>query len=139
MGTDALELTVRWTSAWNAHDVDAVMALYAPDAMHRMSSGSPRRGSDEVAAMVRRSFDAYPDLTFDIRDSFGVAHDGGWRVVIEYTMRGTQSGAINGRSASSSPIAVDGALVATLDADGRMESVIDYVDHHAIRVQQGTV
>ena len=87
--------------------------------------------------MVRRSIDAYPDLSFTVRDAFATSGTDAVRVVIEYTMRGTQTGAINGREGSSRPIEVDGALVATLD-DGRMTTVVDYIDHHAIRTQQGS-
>ncbi|MBU3702182.1 MAG: ester cyclase [Acidimicrobiia bacterium] len=137
--TDRLDpLASGWAEAWNAHDLDAVMALYAPDATHRMSSGPLRRGSDEIAAMVRRSLDAFPDLSFTVRDAFATSDVGGGRVVIEYTMRGTQSGVINGRAGSARPIEVDGALVATLDGSGRLLVVVDYIDHHAIRRQQGS-
>lgn len=84
--------------------------------------------------MVRRSLDAYPDLSFALRDSLV---SGAGRIVIEYTMSGTQVGEINGRPGSGRPIEVDGALVATLDEAGRILVAVDYVDHHAIRVQQG--
>lgn len=127
----------RWVSAWNSRDADRVVGLYMADGVHRMSAGSPYEGSDAIGAMVRRSLDAYPDLSFSVRDSFGIALGAGWRIVIEYTMRGTQTGEINGREGSGRPIEVDGALVATLGADLRISEVIDYVDHHAIRVQQG--
>ena len=130
------DLPARWAIAWNSHDVDAVVGLYAPDASHRMSSGPPRQGSDEIIAMVRRSLDAYPDLSFTVRGSF-MDVDGS-RIVIEYTMRGTQTGVINGRAGSVRPVEVDGALVASLDMMGRLQSVVDYVDHHAIRTQQGS-
>ena len=126
-----------WVSAWNAHDVAEVMALYAPGATHRMASG-PERIGEEVRAMVERSFAAYPDLSFELCDAFGVERDGGHRVVVSYVMRGTQTGAINGREPSGRPIEIDGALVATLDGSGRMVSLVDHIDHHAIRVQQGT-
>lgn len=130
---------MRWAQAWNSHDADAVVALYAPDASHRMSSGPPRQGSDEIAAMVRRSLDAYPDLDFSVRHAFtGVTPADEVRIVIEYTMRGTQTGVINGRAGSTRPIEVDGALVATLDGSGRLLVVVDYIDHHAIRRQQGS-
>ena len=128
-----------WAAAWNAHDVDRVLALYAADAMHRMSSGPPRSGDVELRAMIERSLAAYPDLRFELRDSFGVSRGDGARVVIEYTMRGTQTGSINGRAGSGRPIEVDGALVASLGRDGRMLEVVDHIDHHAIRVQQGLV
>ena len=127
-----------WIDAWNSHDVGSVMALYAPGGSHRMSSG-PERVGDELLAMVERSMAAYPDLSFELRDSFwSVTHGSGARIVIEYVMRGTQTGAINGREGTGRPIEIDAALVATLDAEGRLLAVIDYIDHHAIRVQQGT-
>ena len=125
-----------WIDAWNAHDVDRVMALHADGATHRMSAGPVRAGPD-LRAMVERSLMAYPDLSFSLRDAFGVARGDGARLVIEYTMRGTQTGAINGRPASGRPIEVDGALVVTLDAQGRIVEAVDHIDHHAIRAQQG--
>ena len=134
---DPLVIAMAWAAAWNAHDADAVLELYSPDATHRMSAG-PERVGDELRAMVERSLAAYPDLSFEVHDAFGVDRDAGPRLVIEYTMRGTQTGAINGRPGSGRPIAIDGALLATLDADGRMAVVVDHIDHHAIRVQQGT-
>lgn len=135
----AAAFTERWIGAWTSRLPDEVTALYAPDATHRMSSGPPRQGSDEIAAMVRRSLDAYPDLSFSVRHAFtGVTGTDEVRIVIEYTMRGTQTGAINGRVGSARPIEVDGALVATLDDKGRMVAVVDYIDHHAIRRQQGS-
>lgn len=136
---DTIDFARGWCGAWNSHDVDAVMATYASSPMHRMSSGPPRNGDVEVRAMIERSLAAYPDLSFELRDAFGVERGDGARIVIEYTMRGTQTGAINGRAGSGRPIVVDGALVATLDADGRMMEVVDHIDHHAIRVQQGLI
>lgn len=138
-GPTVTDFAIEWCEAWNAHDVDRILGLYAPGAMHRMSSGPPRSGDAEVRAMVERSLAAYPDLRFDVRDSFGVARGDGWRIVVEYTMRGTQTGAINGREGSGRPIAVDGALVVSLDRDGRMLEAVDHIDHHAIRVQQGLI
>lgn len=92
--------------------------------------------------MVRRSLDAYPDLSFSVRHAFGgvagTANISEVRIVIEYTMRGTQTGVINGRGGSARPIEVDGALVATLDGSGRLLVVVDYIDHHAIRRRQGS-
>ena len=100
-----------------------------------MSSG-PWRDGREVRAMVQRSLVAYPDLSFSIRDAVAVDRDSVRKIFVEYTMRGTQSGSINGREGSTRPIAVDGALVAVCDDSGRMVAVVDYIDHEAIRLQQ---
>ncbi|MEV6384091.1 nuclear transport factor 2 family protein [Streptomyces sp. NPDC051773] len=46
-----------WQRAWAAHDVDAILELYAPDCVHRsMPFREPHRGRDELAAYLRWSF-----------------------------------------------------------------------------------
>ncbi|MER6081090.1 nuclear transport factor 2 family protein [Streptomyces sp. NPDC001833] len=57
---EAAERFVRvWERGWAAHDVDALLALYAEDCVHRsMPFRSPHRGRDELAAYLRWSFAA---------------------------------------------------------------------------------
>ncbi|WP_327749337.1 nuclear transport factor 2 family protein [Streptomyces europaeiscabiei] len=46
-----------WQRAWAAHDVDAILELYAMDCVHRsMPFREPHRGRDGLAAYLRRSF-----------------------------------------------------------------------------------
>ncbi|MER6160661.1 nuclear transport factor 2 family protein [Streptomyces sp. NPDC001868] len=46
-----------WREAWAAHDVDALLELYARDCVHRsMPFREPHRGRDELAAYLRWSF-----------------------------------------------------------------------------------
>jgi hypothetical protein len=46
-----------WREAWAAHDVDAILELYARDCVHRsMPFREPHRGRDELAAYLRWSF-----------------------------------------------------------------------------------
>jgi steroid delta-isomerase-like uncharacterized protein len=122
-----------WAAAWNAHDVDAVAAWYAADGTHRMASGATYTGAPDVRAMVERTLDAYPDLAFDVRDAF-IADD---HFAIEYTMRGTQEGAVGDRPGTGRTIEIDGALVGTVDGDGRVSACVDYLDHLSIRRQLG--
>ena len=124
-----------WAAAWNAHDVDAVVAWYAADGMHRMASGNTYRGADELRAMVTRSVGAYPDLSFTVRDAF-VGVDGR-HFTIEYTMRGTQESAIGDRPGTGRTIEIDGVLVGTTDDAGHVTTCVDYLDHLAIRRQLG--
>jgi steroid delta-isomerase-like uncharacterized protein len=127
------ELADEWVAAWNAHDVEAVVAWYAADATHRMASGNTYRGADDVRAMVERTVGAYPDLWFDVRHAFAAARD----FVIEYTMRGHQQTAINDRPGTGRAIEVDGVLVGSTDATGRVTACVDYLDHLTIRRQLG--
>ena len=113
-----------WAAAWNAHDVDAVVAWYAADGSHHMASGSTYTGAPELRAMVERTLHASPDLGFDVRDAFAVDD----HFAIEYTMRGTRDGR---------RIEIDGALVGTLDHDARVRTCVDYLDHLSIRRQLG--
>ncbi|GAA3841107.1 nuclear transport factor 2 family protein [Streptomyces phyllanthi] len=46
-----------WERAWAAHDVDALLELYAEDCVHRsMPFRAPHRGRAELAAYLRWSF-----------------------------------------------------------------------------------
>jgi ketosteroid isomerase-like protein len=55
---EAAERFVRvWERAWAAHDVDALLELYAEDCVHRsMPFREPHRGRDELAGYLRWSF-----------------------------------------------------------------------------------
>ena len=127
------ELVDRWAAAWNAHDADAVATWYAADGTHRMASGNTYCGADDVRAMAVRTLGAYPDLEFEVRRTFATDRD----FVIEYTMRGHQESAIGDRPGTGRAIEVDGVLVGTTDADGRVAVCVDYLDHLTIRRQLG--
>jgi steroid delta-isomerase-like uncharacterized protein len=128
-------LASQWVEAWNAHDVDAVTGWYAADASHRMASGNTYTGSAAIRDMATRTLAAYPDLAFAVRSAF-VAGD---QFAIEYTMRGTQHAVVNDRPGTGRSITVDGALVGTVDRDGRVTTCVDYLDHHDVRRQLGLV
>jgi len=67
-----------WTDAWNAHDLDRVLAHYADD--FEMSSpfitavaGEPSgvlRGKAAVGAYWRAALDRFPDLRFELLGAF---------------------------------------------------------------------
>lgn len=68
----AATLVDGWFDAWNRHDVDAVVAHYAPDVEYHspfvaaLADPSGRLvGIDAVAAYFRTALERYPDLHFD--------------------------------------------------------------------------
>ena len=132
---DLHPLAARWADAWNAHDIDAVAAWYASDASHRMASGNTYTGEAAIRDLVTRTLTAYPDLAFAVRRAF--VADG--QFAIEYTMSGTQLAAVNDRPGTGRSVTVDGALVGAVDADGRVVTCVDYLDHHDVRRQLGLV
>ena len=130
-----VSLAAGWAAAWNRHDVDAVVAWYAPDGQHHMASGNTYSGHDAIRGMVERSLAGYPDLSFTVRSAFAA----GVQFAIEYTMYGSQRVAIGDRPGTGRAITIDGVLVGTTDAHGRVAACVDYLDHHDLRCQLGLV
>ncbi|MBU1227890.1 MAG: nuclear transport factor 2 family protein [Actinobacteria bacterium] len=63
---DLMELLRMHTNAWNAHDIDALMALFAEDCVFEASGGSDVTGEryvgkEEVRAAFSAVFDSMPD------------------------------------------------------------------------------
>jgi NADP-dependent 3-hydroxy acid dehydrogenase YdfG len=89
--TPATSLAERWLKAWNSHDLDKLMALYAADARHSSSrvhetdaAAGTLKGRDAIATYFQRGLDRYPALQFDPR----TISSGLRTVVIEYRARG---------------------------------------------------
>lgn len=101
-----------WVAAWNAHDLDAIVALYAEDVEFRSPFvvkrlGDPRgelRGKDAVRDYFSRGLAALPNLRFELRNA----------------LVGVDSVAIHYDSVHDARDAVE---VHELDADGRIVSV----------------
>ena len=54
----------RYNEAWNAHDLDAIVALHAPGMVFENHTAGERVEGDEVRAHIARIFENWPDLTF---------------------------------------------------------------------------
>lgn len=77
-----LERTIeRYNDAWNAHDVDAIMALHAPGMVFENHTAGERVEGADVRAHIARIFENWPDLAFTGRRLY--ARDG--LVVSEWT------------------------------------------------------
>ena len=72
--TRARALAEEWVAAWNAHDLDAIMALYAADVVFQTptiidSLGIPDgrvEGLDRLREHFARGLERLPDLRFDL-------------------------------------------------------------------------
>jgi steroid delta-isomerase-like uncharacterized protein len=130
-----------WSEAWNSHDSNAIVRLYADDGIHRMAAGSTYVGAAQLREMVDRSLRGYPDLHFSIRDHQvrTIEESLSERFVIEYAMTGTQHEAIGDRAGTGKSITIDGAMIGELDASHRIQRCTDYLDHHSIRQQLGLI
>lgn len=85
---DALEEMIgRYNDAWNAHDVDAALALHAPGMVFENHTAGERAEGDAVGPHIAAIFAAWPDLRFETRRLY--ARDG--LIVQEWTAHATHT------------------------------------------------
>ena len=87
-GAAKLEATIgRYNDAWNAHDLEAIVALHAPGMVFENHSSGERVEGAAVRDHIGRIFENWPDLTFRGRRLY--VRDG--LVVSEWTASDTDS------------------------------------------------
>jgi steroid delta-isomerase-like uncharacterized protein len=85
---EALEGAIgRYNDAWNAHDLDAIMAMHAPDMVfHNHTAGESAEG-EEVRGHIGSIFETWPDIRFEGRRTY--AREG--LIVQEWTATATHA------------------------------------------------
>jgi steroid delta-isomerase-like uncharacterized protein len=83
------ELIERYNDAWNAHDVDAIASMHAPDIVfHNYSANERAEGAAAVREHIAEIFRNNPDIRFSGRRLY--AREG--LVVNEWTATATHNG-----------------------------------------------
>lgn len=62
--TELERVIERYNDAWNAHDVEAIVAFHAPGMVFENHTAGERAEGDEVASHIARIFEDAPDLRF---------------------------------------------------------------------------
>ena len=57
----------RYNEAWNAHDLDAIVALHAPDMVFDNHTAGESASGAEVCAHIAAIFETWPDIEFTTR------------------------------------------------------------------------
>jgi steroid delta-isomerase-like uncharacterized protein len=84
---DLREAIARYNEAWNAHDLDAIMEMHAPDMVfHNHTAGESAQGED-VRGHIGAIFETWPDIAFAERRLY--VRDG--LVVQEWTATATHT------------------------------------------------
>jgi steroid delta-isomerase-like uncharacterized protein len=85
---ESLEGTIaRYNDAWNAHDVDAIVAMHAPDMVFANHTAGESADGEAVRDHVAAIFESWPDIAFETRRLY--VRDG--LVVQEWTASATHS------------------------------------------------
>jgi steroid delta-isomerase-like uncharacterized protein len=88
-GPELQEFIDRYNDAWNAHDVDAIVAMHTADSVFENHvTGDVNVGREQIGNAIRGIFTVFPDLNFEGRRQY-IRDD---LVVQEWTARGTHGG-----------------------------------------------
>ena len=75
----------RYNEAWNAHDLEAIMSMHAPDMVFENHTAGESARGDEVRGHIGSIFETWPDIEFGTRRAY--VRDG--LVVQEWTATAT--------------------------------------------------
>jgi steroid delta-isomerase-like uncharacterized protein len=81
------EAIARYNEAWNAHDLDAIIAMHAPDMVFENHTAGERAEGEAVREHIGSIFETWPDIGFATRRLY--VRDG--LVVQEWTARATHA------------------------------------------------
>ena len=85
---EALEQAIaRYNDAWNAHDLDAIMAMHAPDMVFENHTAGEVATGEEAREHIAKIFHTWPDIEFSTRRMY--VRDG--LVVQEWTATATHA------------------------------------------------
>ena len=72
---DSLQALIgRYNEAWNAHDVDAIVAMHAPDMVFENHTAGESAQGEAVRGHIEAIFETWPDIRFETRRLY--ARDG---------------------------------------------------------------
>jgi steroid delta-isomerase-like uncharacterized protein len=89
---DALQRTIdEYNAAWNAHDVQRIGEMHAPDMVFENHTAGERAEGEQALAHIAQIFESWPDIEFHTRRMY-VRED---LVVQEWTARATHVKALS--------------------------------------------
>jgi steroid delta-isomerase-like uncharacterized protein len=121
-------------AAWNAHDADAVAAIFAADAVIR-DVGSPDllRGRDAIRQRAADLLVAFPDFRLRQLDLV-VGEDSN---ADRWEASGTHDGPFLGMEATGNRISVEGATFSRFDSSGLVVEDVNFWDVGTLLAQLG--
>lgn len=129
-----IEVVKQYASAFNAHNTDAVLALFAADGTYA-DPVSGVVGQEGLAGYMSGLIGAFPDLQFEL---VGLASASDDRVVLEWVMHGTNTGPSATGPATGRTLAMPGVDLVKV-VDGRIVTLVAYFDRMTYAEQMGLI
>jgi len=99
-GVEALSEAIgRYNEAWNAQDLNAIVAMHAPDMVFANHTAGESASGEEVRGHIAKIFESWPDMRFETRRLY--VRDG--VVTQEWTATATHSQALRRGEIEAAP------------------------------------
>ncbi len=128
-----LDVNDRTYTAWNAHDPDAIAAVFADDAVLREAGRDAIRGRRAIRERAAAMLAAFPDFRLE---RVALVVDGNLHAD-RWIMTGTHTGDFFGMPPTGRTIRIEGATFTRLGADGLVVEDVHHVDFAGLLVQLG--
>lgn len=129
----ALQAAQAYLDAWNRHDGEAVAELFSPGGRYVDPNLPDGAAGPALAAYVRALAAAFPDLRFEPVRQAAAGSD---TVLLQWIMRGTNSGPIFGRPPTGGTIALAGVDLIRIE-NGSIARVQGFFDRRTLLEQLG--
>jgi steroid delta-isomerase-like uncharacterized protein len=131
---NALEVAQRSVDAWNRHDADAIVALYAEGGTY----STPRAGEvltgKAIADYAKAVWRAYPDMSIEIISS---GDTGGGLIATQWVYHGTNTGPyFDGTPPTGRTLTLPGASFMQIE-DDKIQYERIYIDRQTVAEQLG--
>ena len=131
---NAFEVVHRSFDAWNRHDADALIALYAEEATYHTPRFEHPLRRKALADFIKSVLTAYPDVRFDVISS---GDTGKGLVATQWMLHGTHTGPfMDGTPPSGRTVSYAGASFAQIEGD-KIHSEHVYLDRQTVAEQLG--
>lgn len=129
----SMELANAYFEAWNKRNAEAIVAVFADSGTYSDPTTNGRLSGQAIGEYAKGLWSAFPDLSFEIRSAAQTAEN---KVVAEWTMNGTNTGAFAGLPPTQKPVSLPGVDVIETGPEG-IVSVTGYFDSRLVPEQLG--
>jgi steroid delta-isomerase-like uncharacterized protein len=132
---NAIEVVKRHFDAWNRHDADAIVALFAEGGTYSNPHCGPGSLTGQaIAGFAKGVFTAFPDASFEI---VSIGDTGGGLVATQWLARATNTGPLtDGSPPTGRPVTLPGASFTQVKSD-KIRSEQVYHDRQTMDEQLG--
>ena len=131
---NALEVYQRAIDAWNRHDADALVALFAEGGTYYNPRVDHALTGQAIADFNKSVWAAYPDASLEIISN---GDTGGGLVATEWMLHGTHTGPyMDGTPPTGRTVAYPGASFTQVEGD-KIRSQRNYFDRQSVAEQLG--